>query len=192
MTAFLNHLDGFAIFFLLCALVGGFFVLLRFILQFAGGDTGIDPQLDTEIEVHHADSDLGFKLLSLQGLSAFLLMFGLVGLALYQQSQAGFIVSIAGAVIAGLAAVWVIGRLFALANSMQSSGTLDSAAAATGCSGTVYVRIPAGGSGQVTVIVKGRQREFTAVASDESELASGTPVRVVKVNAGVLVVEKLA
>jgi membrane protein implicated in regulation of membrane protease activity len=194
MTSFFGGLDGFAIFFLLCALVGGFFVLLRFIVQFVGGDVGdagIDPQLDVELEVQHADSDLGFKLLSLQGLSAFLLMFGLVGLALYQQSRAGFLLSIVGAVVAGLIAVWVIGRLFALAHRMQSSGTRDNIAAAVGCSGTVYSRIPAGGSGQVTIAIQGRQREFVAMTVDGSEVPSGTLVRVVRVNAGILVVEKL-
>jgi membrane protein implicated in regulation of membrane protease activity len=194
MTSFFGGLDGFAIFFLLCALVGGFFVLLRFILQFVGGDVGdagIEPQLEAELEVQHADSDLGFKLLSLQGLSAFLLMFGLVGLALYQQSHAGFFLSIVGAVVAGLIAVWVIGRLFALAHSMQSSGTRDNIAAAVGCSGTVYTRIVAGGNGQVTIAIQGRQREFVAMAADGSEVPSGTPVRVARVNAGILVVEKL-
>lgn len=194
MTSFFGGLDGFAIFFLLCALIGGFFVLLRFIVQFVGGevsDVSIDPQLDVELEVQHADSDLGFKLLSLQGLSAFLLMFGLVGLALYQQSRAGFLLSIVGAVVAGLIAVWVIGRLFALAHRMQSSGSRDNIAAAPGCSGTVYTRIAAGGNGQVTIAIQGRQREFVAMAVDGSEVPSGTPVRVVRVNAGILVVEKL-
>lgn len=194
MTSFFGDFDGFASFFLLCAVVGGFFVLLRFILQFAGGDVGdssIEPQLDPELDVQHADSDLGFKLLSLQGLSAFLLMFGLVGLALYQQSRAGFLLSIVGAVVAGLIAVWVIGRLFAFANSLQSSGTLDNIDAAVGCSGSVYARIVAGGHGQVTIVIQGRQREFTALSADGCELPSGTPVRVVRVNGGILVVEKL-
>lgn len=190
MFTFMADFDGFAIFFLLCAIIGGFFVLLRFVMQFFSGDIGIDPQLETEVELHHADSDLGFKLLSLQGLSAFLLMFGLVGLALYQQSRAGFLLSIAGAVIAGLAAVWVIGRLFSLAIRMQSSGTMDSSAAAPGCSGTVYARIPVDGSGQVMITVQGRHREFTAVTADNTEVPSGTPIRVVKVNAGILVVER--
>lgn len=191
MTSFLNSLDGFAIFFLLCAVIGGFFVLLRFILQFVGADLSVDEQLDPEIETTHSDSDLGFKLLSLQGLAAFLFMFGLVGLALYQQNHTGVVVSLIGAVVAGLGAVWVIERLFRFAVGLQSSGTLDSAAAAPGCSGTVYSRIVAGGNGQVIITIRGRQREFVAVAADNEELPSGTPVRVVRVNAGIVVVEKL-
>ena len=181
MTGAFSGFDGFEIFFLLCAVIGGFFVLFRFILQFAGVGTDLDTDGPPTLDAQHADSDIGFKLLSLQGFSAFLLMFGLVGLALYRQSGAGFFISIAGGSAAGLAAVWVVGKLFALALRLQSSGTLDSGLAA-----------PAGGTGQVTVTMSGRQRELSAVAADGGELPTGTPVRVVRSEASILVVERIS
>lgn len=192
MTGAFSGFDGFEIFFLICAVVGGFFVLFRFILQFAGVGVDLDPDGPPTFDAQHADSDVGFKLLSLQGLSAFLLMFGLVGLALYRQSGVGFFLSIAGGSAAGLAAVWVVGKLFAFSARLQSSGSLDSVLAAPGCTGTVYLTIPAGGTGQVTVTIAGRQRELSAVAADGGELSTGTPVRVVRSEASILVVERIS
>ena len=68
--------------------------------------------IDFSIDSEHPDSDIGFRMISLQGLSAFFMMFGLVGLALYRQSQVGVIISIVGAVAAGMGSVWVIGITF--------------------------------------------------------------------------------
>jgi hypothetical protein len=191
MEAFAG-LNGFEMFFLLCAVVGGFFVLVRLVLQFLGADADVDGDFDVDIDADHADSDVGFKLLSMHGLTSFLMMFGLVGLALYRQSGVGFFGSLLGACVAGLAAVWVIGRLFALFGRLQSSGTLP-ISLAVGCSGTVYLKIPAGGTGRVTIDFHNRLREFDAVAKENGiELPTGTPIKVVQVHASVLVVEKLA
>lgn len=185
-----SNLNGFEIFFLLCAIVGGFFVLVKLVMQFIGADAEIETDLDTGIDAEHVDSDIGFKLLSMHGLTSFLMMFGLVGLALYRQSQAGMVLSILGASAAGLASVWVIGRIFASVGRLQSSGTLATAGA-VGSTGTVYLGIPPGGTGRVSINFRGRLREFDACAADGEAIATGTPIRVVRVDASVLVVEKL-
>jgi membrane protein implicated in regulation of membrane protease activity len=95
-----------------------------------------------------------------------------------------------GAVAAGLASVWLIGRIFGFAGRLQSSGTLKTAAA-VGSSGTVYLTIPAGGTGRVTINFQGRLREFDAAAVEKVEIATGTPIRVVRVDASILIVEKI-
>ncbi|UCC17926.1 MAG: methyltransferase domain-containing protein, partial [Dehalococcoidales bacterium] len=66
--------------------------------------------------------------------TSFLMMFGLVGLAFYRQSKAGIFVSIIGASAAGVASVWIIGRLFILSKKLKSSGTIqiDNAVGAQG------------------------------------------------------------
>ncbi len=189
MRGVLDGFDGFAIFFVASAIVGGFFVLFRFVLQMAGSAGDLHTDLHPG-DLHHADSDLGFKVLSLQGMSAFLLMFGLVGLALYQQSRVGMAVATVGGVAAGLGAVWVVGKLFALAGRLQGSGNI-AADAMLGTEGAVYQTIPAGGSGRVTVTVQGRQRECDAQSVDGSALPTGTPVRVVRVTAGIATVERV-
>jgi hypothetical protein len=187
-----SSFNGLEIFFLICAVTGGFFVVFKLITLFLGGDTGSDIGMDgggdVDIDMHHADSDVGFKFLSVHGFSAFLMMFGLVGLALYRQSGAGMFFSIAGAVLAGLGAVWVIGKLFQGAGRLQSSGTLD-ISVAVGCTGTVYLSIPEGGVGRVSLNVKNHLREYDAAEVNKAEVRTGTPVRVVGVNANVLTVE---
>jgi membrane protein implicated in regulation of membrane protease activity len=185
-----SNLNGFEIFFLICAVVGGFFVLVKLIMQFIGADADIDTDLDAGVDAQHVDSDIGFKALSMHSLTSFLMMFGLVGLALYRQSHAGMVLSILGASVAGLASVWVIGRIFASVGRLQSSGTLATASA-VGSTGTVYLNIPKGGTGRVSINFRGRLREFDASSADGEMLASGTPIRVVRVDASVLVVEKI-
>jgi len=182
--------DGIEIFFLICGGIGSVFVLVKLILQFIGGDVDADFDADIEVDAAHPDSDVGFKILSLHSLSAFLMMFGLVGLALYRQSHLGFAVSLLGGTLSGVASVWIIGKLFLWAARLQSSGTL-STSAALGSSGTVYLTIPANGTGRVNVSIQGRLREFDAVSRDGLSLATGTAIKVVQVNANVLVVEAL-
>lgn len=185
--------NGLEMFFLACAIIGGFFVLLKLVTQFIGGDTDsagtvADGNIDMDIDTEHMDSDMGFRFLSMHGLSAFFMMFGLVGLAFYRQSQVGVIISIFGAVAAGIVSVWIIGKLFQGARRLQSSGTLKTAEA-VGSTGTVYLSIPKGGMGRVSLNFRNHLREFDALEKNGTELPTGTPVRVVQVNANILVVE---
>ena len=188
MSAFFAQLNGLEIFFLLCAVFGGLFVVIRLILQFIGfdHDTGDGHGLDS----HHSDSDIGFKILSVHGITSFFMMFGLVGLALYRQSHFGTLVSMVGGVAAGLGSVWCIGKLFAMVTKLQSSGTITTDST-VGCQGKVYLTIPAGGTGRVLVKVKNSLREYDATSSDTKKIESDTPIRVVWVDGGILVVERI-
>jgi membrane protein implicated in regulation of membrane protease activity len=185
-----SNFNGLEYFFLGCAVIGGFFVLVKLILQFMGGHTDVGISSDIDFDAHHADSDVGFRFLSLHGFSSFLMMFGLVGLALYRQSRSGLGVSIAGAVIAGLFAVWIIGKLFQWATRLQASGNLQTADA-VGSTGTVYLSIPAGGTGRVSINFQNHLREFDAVENSGLAVPTGTSIRVIRVNANVLVVERM-
>lgn len=184
MQGAFSNLSGFEIFFAICAIVGGIFVLVRFVMQVtgAGGDLDLDAQ--------HIDADASFGLLSVHGLTSFFMMFGLVGFALYRQSQVGAPIAIVGAVAAGLASVWLIGRLFGGLLKLQSSGTQQTADA-VGCEGAVYLRIPAGGTGKVMINFNNRLREYDAIHTGGEDLATGARIRVVRISGNVLVVEKL-
>jgi len=194
MAAFFTRLNGVGIFFLICAVVGGAFVLIRFVRMLIGLDHGAGGgDLDGgghSVDGHHADSDTGFKLLSIQGVTSFLMMFGLVGMALYRQSRLGTLISMAGAMAAGLASVWIIAKMFSLVLKLQSSGTIpiDSA---VGAQGKVYLSIPANGTGRVLVSVRNSLREYDAAAQDNRPIPTGTPIRVVWVDGNVLVVETI-
>ena len=193
MAEFFNRLNGVELFFLICAVIGGLFVLIRFIVMMVGLDHGVDGDIGDgahNFDGHHADSDVGFKLLSLQGITSFLLMFGLVGMALYHDSRVGTLISMAGAVAAGLVSVWIIAKRFSLGIKLQSSGTI-SIDSTVGAQGKVYLTIPANGSGRVLINVHNSLREYDAVTQDKRELATGVPVRVVWVDGNVLVVEAI-
>jgi len=188
-----SGLGGLEIFFLVCAILGGVSVILRLIGLFLGMDHDAHGVLDAgghDIDAHHADSDAGFKILSIHGITSFFMMFGLVGFALHWESRTGTFIAMAGALAAGLASVWLIGKLFSLARKMQSSGTI-SIENAVGAKGSVYLTIPKDGTGRVLVSVRNSLREYDAMSRDNVEIASGTPILVVWVDGNVLVVEKI-
>lgn len=190
MVKAFSDFNGLEIFFLACAIIGGFFVVLKLFMQFTGGDGDTSVSVDTDIDTGHMDSDIGFRLLSMHGLSAFFMMFGLVGLALYRQSQAGVVISIIGAVVAGIISVLIISKIFQTATQLQSSGTLKTTDA-VGSTGTVYLTIPKDGTGRVSINFQNRLREFDATEKNGLAVPTGTPIRVVQVNANILVVEIL-
>ena len=193
MGTMFSQYSGVEIFFLICALVGSCFVIIKFIMQFIGMDHDVHTDMDIgghDFDGHHSDSDVGFKLLSLHGITSFLMMFGLVGLALYRQSNMGIIISMIGAVIAGLMAVWVIGKLFVFITSLKSSGTI-SIDSTVGAQGKVYLKIPENGTGRVLINVNNSLREYDASSNDKKGISTGTPIRVVWVDGNVLVVESI-
>jgi membrane protein implicated in regulation of membrane protease activity len=187
-------LSGTDRFFLVCALVGSFGVLLRLVTQvlgFAGGslDGDIDIDHGGGADAHH-DGD-GFKIISIHGLAAFFMMFGWVGFAAQRESQTSVFVSIILGVIAGALAVWLMAKLFGMANRLQSVGNLD-VNKAVGCPGTVYMTIPKGGTGRVVINIAGRQREMDAVHLNGEELATGAPIVVARIEENVAVVDSAA
>lgn len=188
MSGSFSNLAGIEIFFSACAVIGGIFVTIRMILQFIGADA---DSFDADVDAAGGDSDASFHVLSIQSLSAFFLMFGLVGLAMHRQSGASPGASILGGVIAGCLSVWLIGKLFTLVSQLQSSGTLDNSAALNN-EGNVYMTIPEGGQGKVTIKFSGRLREFDAAAQDGQEIATGEPVRVIKVSGRTMIVERIS
>ena len=82
MSAWFASLSSLQWVFALSAMVGGLLFFIQLILMFltGGGDDVMD--LEDGADVDHADADTSFKLLSFQGMTAFFMMFGLVGLAM--------------------------------------------------------------------------------------------------------------
>ncbi|MCD4672161.1 MAG: hypothetical protein K8R77_05795 [Anaerolineaceae bacterium] len=152
------------------------------------GDVG-DVDADG-MDAAYTDTDVSFKFISLQGLTAFFMMFGLAGLALSKSAQPD-LVSLMGGIIAGAFTVWVISRIFIGAQKLQSEGTLNMQNA-IGLSGTVYLTIPAGDIGKVNIILQGALKEFNAVAADKQLIKTGERVQVVGLTTHeVLVVERI-
>lgn len=185
-------MNGLALAFTVCAVLGGALFVVRLILLFFAGmdDTDMDvPHDGSDVDMSHTDAS--FRVLSLQGITAFFMIFGLAGRALLLESKAGALLSIAGATVAGALAVWVVAKIFSAMKRLQSPGGTLNLHNAIGHEGSVYLTIPAEGTGKVSVVVQNRLGEFEAVCESKEELKTGTPIKVVGVNGDkVLVVTK--
>lgn len=168
------------------ALIGGILFAFRAALFFIAGDVdNLDGDLDGG-----GDTDLSFKLLSLQGLTAFFMMFGLTGLAMVSGGIATPFTILGGAAV-GLFSVWVISLIFSFFKRLQSDGTMK-IENAIGQTGSVYLRIPENGSGQVRVTVQGGLKIFDARSLGGREIPTRAAVKVVQVQGGhTLIVEPI-
>ena len=166
--------------FLLSGIVGGMVLVLRLVLTIAGLDhhSGLDAA--------HTDSDSGFQALTIQGISSFFTMFGLVGYTLYHNATLGILLALAGALAAGSFSLWIIHKLFRAMLRLQSSGTV-SLYAAVGSEGSVYLTVSKEG-GSVQINFANRLREFEAVSADGAPIPTGTAIRVQGVSANTLIV----
>lgn len=184
---FLQGLSPIEIVYWASAIIGGILFLFRTALLFIGGDAG---DADAEGDIFDGDSDFSFKLLSLQGLTAFFMMFGLSGLA-FISSGIGDVWSTLGGTVIGLFSVWVLRYIFSVFLRLQSDGTVR-LKNAIGQAGKVYLRIPTHGTGQVQVSVQGALKIYDAQSAHAEEILTGENVRVVEViGESLLVVEKL-
>lgn len=171
-----------------------------------GHDIAGDMAHDVDIDGHdsalmdvHSDSndgqnmdnsDVSFKFVSLQGLTAFFMMFGWVGLAMIRDSALPGWAAVIGGLLAGVFTVYVLAFIFRCVMGLQSDGTMR-IKTALGSGGTVYCRIPVEGAGQVQVEVDGRLKVFDAISTSKEEIKTGDQITVVWVqDNGVLVVEK--
>ena len=176
--------------------IGGTLFVLRVIMMFLGGsvsEDALDSALDTGGDVptgESADADISFQLISIQGMTSFFMMFGLVGLALL---KAGLpvLITVLGGILAGLATVAITGLVFSQMKRLQTDGTIR-IQNTIGSEGNVYLTIPKNGTGQVQIIAQGSLKIFDAVSSNKSVITTGEKVHVVGVTGGnTLIVEKL-
>lgn len=205
MPEYFSQLSGIEKLYLVCAVLGGILFVVRLILQFIGADGGSDSDVaaagdvgDVDVDggfedagADFDDADLSFKILSFQGLTAFFMMFGLVGLAMMRQTDKDTAKSLLAATAAGLGTVWIIGLIFRKAGSLQASGNIN-LRNAVGQEGEVYLTIPNAGTGKAKVTVQERLRIYEAISKDKTEIKTGQRVRIVEVTPqDVLVVEKI-
>jgi len=194
MTEYLDGLNFLEKIYLMCAIFGGGFFILRTILMLSGiGDTDSDMDTDSGDLDHdhvedidhgdHGDHDAGLKLLTLQGLTAFIMMFGCTGLAFSRSTIMGSLMTLVIGAVAGLFAMWLVAKGFALMRSLQSTGTMR-IYDAMGEEGTVYLTIPGDGVGKIQITISGRLMVMDAVSQDKVELKTGERVCVTEIISG--------
>lgn len=194
MPLSISEMGGLELVFVTCAVVGTALFVVRLVLMFLGAghhDVADVSGADGDLTGHHdvSDSNVSFKALSIQGVTAFLMLFGLVGWALVRQGNATPLWALAGGTAGGLATVWVMKEIFQMAGSLESSGTMD-LRNAVGQEGTVYLAIHPGQTGKVQITIQGRLAVLNAMAAGQEEIPTGQTVRVARVTADTLVVEK--
>ncbi|HEY6125639.1 MAG TPA: NfeD family protein [Steroidobacteraceae bacterium] len=180
MTEWFASYSGVEQMFLLAGIVGGIILVFRLILTIAGLDHHGD------MTSGHGDGDGAFQALTIQGVSSFFTMFGVVGFTLYRNASVGIALSLIGALAAGSLSVWIIHKMFTAMLRLQSSGTV-SLFAAVGSEGSVYLTVGKDG-GRVQINFANRLREFEAVSADGGTIPTGTAIRVQSVAANTLVV----
>lgn len=176
-------------FFIACAIIGGVVFLIRMVLLLFGADDPGDLDTPDVADMGHAGNE-SFNLLSIQGMSSFFLMFGLVGLAILRNNGAVWLAYL-GAIGSGVLTVWLISLIFKGMKKMQSDGTLK-IQNAIGKEGVVYLTIPAEGSGQVQLAVQGALRIFEARSTQKTRIPTGERIRVIEIIGGnILLVEQI-
>ena len=180
MTEWIAELSRLERAFALCAFIGFLLFVFRIALQMIGmGDTDADG-IDIGDMDGAGDTDASFQFLSIHGITGFLLIFGLTGLALRIESDVSEVWSLIGAFLAGLASMVMIGQIYLLMKKLQTSGNVD-LNNAVGAEGEVYLNIPADGVGQVQVSVQGGLRMYDARAEGTEDIKTGERVRVAAV-----------
>ncbi len=174
-----------------CAILGSTLVMLQFcatLFGLGGGDLdgdGIPDALDVEgSETADLEGDASgvpfLKALSIRTATAGAAFFGLGGLA-GEALEFGRAATAGLAIVVGIAAIYGVYFLFRTLSRFSEDGSVRESTAG-GAIGTVYLRIPAkrSGCGKVVVSQQGRSMEYAAETDDENELATGTPIVVVK------------
>jgi membrane protein implicated in regulation of membrane protease activity len=199
MSGYLAGLDGLEKFYLACAVFGGGFFIFRTILMLSGisgtdsdvdsadmDHGGVDHDTDHGDDSDHAEQahgDSGLKLLTIQGITAFIMMFGLTAFSFSRNSLLGSVMTIILGIAVGIFGMWLIAKGFALMRSMQSTGTMQ-IYDAIGEEGTVYLTIPAEGVGKIQVVISGRLMVRDAVSQDKVDLKTGERVCVSEIISG--------
>ncbi|MGD9612427.1 MAG: NfeD family protein [Kiritimatiellia bacterium] len=180
-------MDKLELVFTVCALVGGTLFLIRLVLQLLGFDGDLSADHPGDVETSHTDAS--FKMLSLLGITAFLMMFGLGGRAMLESRPGQALPALVVALLAGGISLWLMAWLFKAMKKLQSNGaaSLDQA---VGLEGSVYLTIPANDVGKVQIAVNGRLNVLDARAAGGQTLPTGARVKVVRIaNGNILEVE---
>jgi len=178
--------------FLGCAIIGGGLFLLRSIMMLVGlgGDDHSDGDAGDVSAVDDGSAVLALKLVTLHGLTAFLLMFGLVGfLILRNDAEANKWFVGGAATVAGLVTMIIIAKIFQSSRKLQSDGTIYPKDI-VGVEGSVYLVIRPGCIGKVQLTARNALKVFDARAKDPAtEIKTGERVKVVEAG-DALVVER--
>lgn len=189
MTDWFLDLELFSKIYWSIALLGSIIFIFTIISTFLGGDTDDFENIDAEIE---ADTGIGFQFITFRNLVGFFTLFGWSGIACIDAGLSKPI-TIVISLICGLIMMAIMAAMFFYMNKLSDSGTLKFKNAVNAV-GEVYLTVGAKRSsiGKAHVRVQGALRELEALTDNETDLKSGTVIKVKAVTKnGILIIEKL-
>ncbi len=154
-------------------------------------DTDIDVGDDIALDKGGNPADLpALKLFTLQGMVAFLAVFGWVSLICYHNGVHILVATVIG-FAAGFIVMYGMAKLFQSIKRLTQNGTLNYRNA-LGVEGTVYIPVPPKGQGvgKINITIQGSFRECEAVTEDLETIPTGASVRVIDIIGNTLVVER--
>lgn len=181
-------MEGLELVFNVCALLGGALFGIQLLLQLLGFSFDLPSDQVGGIDLSH--SDVSFKALSLLGVTAFLMMFGLGGRAMLATLPARPLAAVGVGVVSGFVAIVIIGQMFTWMKRLQSN-TLSDPQEAVGREGVVYLGIPENDIGKIRITVNGRLSVLDARSTDGQPIPTGQRVRVQTVTDGSLLMVEL-
>lgn len=143
----------------------------------AGVDVDIDT-LEAGSAADAADSVAAFRLLSFRAVMAFLTLFFWAA-AMHHDAGVSLTRAIAYGIFWGLGAFAVVALALNLMRKLAETGN-PRLQTCVGTRGTVYLGIPADGTGEVRVTVSGVVSHVKARSAGEKPLEAGTPIHVVR------------
>lgn len=173
-------------------------------MEFDGGDMEIDSDFDIDGDIEDAGFDAddaaldasdnmpGFRFFTVRGMVAFFCIFGWSGAAMGTGSMPVFLVILIS-ILAGLAAMFLIGAMFYGFTRLQSSGNIKMNNA-VGRIGTVYIPLPPQRSdtGKIQIKIQERLTEATAISDETTLIKTGEEVQVTGVMSnGTLIVKRV-
>lgn len=154
-------------------------------------DGDVPDDIDDDISFDDTDGDIGLRVFTIRGLTAFFTLLGWVGLSV-SRTGANSLLSIGCGVIAGIVAMFLIALFVKYAMKLQDDGTIDYRNA-LGLSGNVYITIPANRleKGKVNLMLQGHYMELEAVTDEDEDIRFGTEIVVIGLSgANTLVVKR--
>lgn len=175
------------IIFVSCALLGGILFFIMMILMLVGDVLGgVSDAFGIDIDAGGG----AFEILSIQGLSVAVMMFGLTGMFGLSATGNDVIAVLAGGVGAA-SGMYGMGKMMYAINQLQADGTVNYADA-IGQRGQVYSRIKPNESGEIQVPVDGTLKTLLARAEDKKlHLASGEFIKVIDIIGSTMIVAPL-
>lgn len=157
-----------------CALVGTGMFVIQLLFTLVGLDG--DAELESD-----SFADAGkFKWITRQGVTGFLMIFGLTALSCQKEFELSTVSTLLIAGFFGLLAVFVAGFIFKIVRKLQSTGTVFNIDETIGKEAYVYQQIPTSGKGKISISLHGFTHELDAVTFDSDEIPSFSLVSIIK------------